>query len=199
MTMTGRDLRLSRSVARLSGASAVVTRRHSMSDRDGGTKLGTLLLDGIHAAAVTTLTMKAPDSGPLVGRLPNGITLTIGGTPYATTATATADLTTSRITVTITPGLDAEGADEAVVTLADSVDQTHPKVTHRTSTAAEFDHHMSAGREVTAVGALPGHLAPDQVEIGDSILYTLTNGQSVGVRKRVEAAPQFGWGQRVMT
>jgi hypothetical protein len=195
MTLTGRDLRLSQAVARLGAksASAVVEHRHTASDRDGAVPLGTLALDGVHAAAATSLTLKAADDGPLVGTLPSGLTLTIAGTDYTTTASATAAETTNRITAAITPGLAAEGADDAVVTLGDSVSYAHPKVNVRGVNSAEVSHLMSFGVEASLAAGFPGHLAPAWVNVGDKVDITRKNGTTAS--KRAASVLQHGWGQ----
>jgi hypothetical protein len=142
------------------------------------------------------LTLKAPDDGPLRGRLPSGLTVTIAGTDYVTTADATADKATNRITATITPGLDAEGADDAVVTLASAVSYAHPKVNLRAADERDQSFGSASGKEITNVAGFPGHLAPAWIERGDRLIFTRKNG-IVTPNAIAEAVQQRGWGQVV--
>ena len=198
IAFTGRALRLSMTLARVAQASAIVTRRNSMSDRDNGTALATLALDGVHAAGSTTLTLRAPDSGPLVGRLPKSLEMTIGVTTHTASEDVTTAEKTSRILVSVTPGLAAEGADGTAVALAPAVTYSHPKVNLRRASSNEVERHGAFGREVSNFAQIPGHLMPAFIEVGDRISYSYTGGRAL-VNQRVEAAPDTEWGQEVLT
>ena len=196
MNLTGRDYILSQGVAKLARASATVRHRHTMADRDTGVPTATLKLDGIHASGAVSLLMKAPDSGGLFGTLPLGLTLTIAGTDYATTTEATST-TSDRITATIgSPGLLAEAADEAAVTLGQYVEHSHPKVNLRPADMQDVQHLVGFGEQVTQAAGFPGHLAPAWVSPKDLVEFTCANGV-VTPQAPARVVTQHGWGQVV--
>jgi hypothetical protein len=193
MTLTGMSLRLSLSVARLGRSSAVVTRRHSVTDR-GSAKVASLTVDGVHALGTTSLTLQnGTTADTLRGTIPEGLALTIDGNAYAAAADAE-DNRANRIVVTITPGLVAEAADETAVTLGDSVVDTHPNVNLRPANQRDIDLGSAARAGVTLAAAFPGHLAPRWVHRGSEVVYTWPDGRTN--EGRVADLETTTWGQR---
>ena len=99
--------------------------------------------------------------------------------------------------VIVTPGLTSQGADGATVTLASSVQDTHPRVNLRPPNGSERERLQSFGQEFTTAAALPGHLAPRWAEIGDTIVHTYADGRTV--EGKIQAEDPRGWGQVVFT
>jgi hypothetical protein len=197
LALSGRNLSLSRTVASLARSSATIRVLQRASDRDGGTPLSSLELDGVHAAGSASLVLKTASGGPLRGVLPSGLTVTTGGTPYVTTAEAKDD-GANRITVSITPVLAALGADGAAVALNDSVEYAVSRVLLRPANHNEVARQVSFGREITNRGSFPGHLMPALLQSGDAVRYVRDDSR-VYPFSRVEATEDTQWGQRVFT
>lgn len=196
MTLTGRSLVLSQALARIALSSAVVTRRHSVTDRSSAT-VPSLTLDGVHVAGATSLRLQLSTTGDYMrGTIPEGLVLTIAGTDYTAAADAE-DNREDRIVVTVTPGLAAEAPDETAVTLADAVTDTHSKVNLRPATSSEVDRGAASRIDVSTVAAFPGHLAPRWIEDGDEVTYTYPDGRTAA--GRADLVEQTTWGQRVFS
>lgn len=196
MTLTGRALRLSRTVARLAQSSAVVTRKHTITDRTNH-KVASMVTDGVTALGATSVTLQNGTSGDsFSGLIPSGLTLTIAGNDYTVSADVEEDRATDRITVTLTSGLLAEAPDETAVTLGNAVTDTHSKVNLRPASTADVDRGQAQGRaKVSYVAAFPGHLATRWITKDATIVYTFPDGRTA--QGGVEILENATWGQRV--
>lgn len=192
--LTAQGKRLSRVVERRSNASLVVTRPHSLTDRDTATPVGTLRLSGAHSTGVTALTLEASDGGALRGTVPKGIVLTIDAVEYTVQAGATA--ASNALVVTVSPGLGGNKADEKSVTVAPNVAYAYAKAVARPANDSEQVHAQSFGREISYILSVPARGATTWIESGDLVQATMTNGYVVPL-ERVDSVQTVTWGQKV--
>lgn len=190
-TLTARGLRQSRSVERQANASLVLTRPHSVTDRDTSTPLGSVALSGAHLSGATALTLRATDSGALRGKIPKGLVLTIGGTPHTTQADATAS--SNAIAVTVSPGLDGAKSDGEAVTLAESVTFSYAKVVVTSASAQDQMKAQAFGREISYRVTIPGRGATTWVEDDDLVAVTMLNGYPVPIERLDTVETSEGW------
>lgn len=106
-------------------ATATVRRHHTLHDAQDGSEISTLAVNGTASAGATTINL---DTAPrLHGSLPQGITFTIAGDGTTYTVASRVNAASNALaSVAISPALAAEAADDAVVTVAETVERSIP-------------------------------------------------------------------------
>lgn len=97
--------------AALSMGPATLERPHTMTDADRRSRVGSLTVNATVTAGNTALVLRANDSGPLTGTLPDTIVLTIGGQGYAVDGDATAASNLISVTLATPLAADANAGD----------------------------------------------------------------------------------------
>lgn len=108
------------------GQTLVLTRSLNLFDAGSDAPVNDLQAMGVQAAGASTLTLHRPSTGPLAGKAPAGITVTLEGTEY--TVEASAETAANVLTISVSPVLVAEVADATAATFADVVATTYKRL-----------------------------------------------------------------------
>lgn len=148
------------------GDTATLRRPLALTSQSTGTLVTALALVGTHASGATSLTIDATSAK---GTVPAGVTLTVAGVAGTYTTQADASASSNSITVTVSPGLASEGADDAVVTL------TTTKVDYTLHAAEMGSKGMPMGGGLEEAGVRKLLISPVGVsvlpEVGDHIVW----------------------------